>query len=321
MEENFISYIVCHMEKYKRQEVSPVEEENERDKTYEASNPQIDSNRTNRNYHLVTPPPTYLEFINARIATLTLKRKLRSDAVYMNSYVLTSDKEFFAELPPAAEKEFFKDCVKFFADKYGAENIISAIVHKDETTPHLHLNLVPITNGKLCSKDLYDRKKLSELQTEFYEKVGKKWGLERGKFKSGAKHLTASEYKAQKVVEEAEQRAEQIQAENKPYHEALEQAKKGNYAWTPVGLKKQAIAATAETIKTKKENEDLSKRLDASMSETLHYAKKADAAEQREARGNRAIELLAKLQRENPEAFEQLIHPTPKHKTNNNFKF
>ena len=316
-----MSYIVCHMEKYKRQEVSPVEEENERNETYEAGNPQIDSNRTNRNYHLVTPPPTYLEFINARIRALTLKRKLRTDAIYMNSFVLTSDKEFFTELPLTAEKEFFKDCVKFFADKYGAENIISAVVHKDETTPHLHLNLVPITNGKLCSKDLYDIKKLSELQTEFYEKVGKKWGLERGRFKSGAKHLTASEYKAQKIVENAEQQADEIKAEAAPYQEALNQALNGNYAWTPGGLKKQAIAATAETIKTKKENEELTRRLDASMSETLHYAKKADAAEQREAKGNRAIELLAKLQRENPEAFEQLIHPTPKPKSNNNFKF
>lgn len=309
------------MEKYKRQEVSSVEEENERDENYEASNPQIDSSRTNRNYHLVTPPPTYLEFINARIATLTLKRKLRSDAVYMNSYVLTSDKEFFASLPLAAEKEFFKDCVKFFADKYGAENIISAIVHKDETTPHLHLNLVPITNGKLCSKDLYDRKKLSELQTEFYKRVGKKWGLKRGKFKSGAKHLTASEYKAQNIIQKANQQAEKIQAENKPYQEALEQAKNGNYAWTSGGLKKQAIAATAETIKTKKENEDLARRLDASMSETLHYAKKADTAEETAAKGKRAMELLVKLQRENPEAYQQLIHPTPKPKSNTNFKF
>lgn len=309
------------MEKYKRQEVSPVEEENERDDNYEAGNPQIDSSRTNRNYHLVMPPPTYLEFINARIATLTLKRKLRSDAVYMNSFVLTSDKEFFINLPLAAEKEFFKDCVKFFADKYGAENIISAVVHKDETTPHLHLNLVPITNGKLCSKDLYDRKKLSELQTEFYEKVGKKWGLERGKFKSGAKHVTAAEYKAQKIVDEAERRAEEIQVENKPYQEALEQAKKGNYAWTPGGLKKQAIAATAETIKTKKENEELTRRLEASMSETLHYAKKADTAEETITRGKRALELLAKLQRENPEVYERLIHPTPKPKSNTNFKF
>lgn len=316
-----MSYIVCHMEKYKRQEVSPVEEENERDESYKANNPQIDSNRTNRNYHLITPPPTYMEFINARIGTLTLKRKLRSDAVYMNSYVLTSDKQFFMSLPPAVEKEFFKDCVKFFADKYGAENIISAVVHKDETTPHLHLNLVPITNGKLCSKDLYDRKKLSELQTEFYEKAGKKWGLERGKFKSGSKHLNAAEYKAQRIVEEAEQQAEKMQAESKPYHEALEQAKKGNYAWSPGGLKKQAIAATAETVKTKKENEDLTRRLDASMGEALRYAKKADVAEESAAKGKRAMELLAKLQRENPEAYERLIHPTPKPKSNTNFKF
>ena len=316
-----MSYIVCHMEKYNRQEVSPVEEENERNENYKAGNPQIDSNRTNRNYHLVTPPPTYLEFINARIATLTLKRKLRSDAVYMNSFVLTSDKEFFINIPLAAGKEFFKDCVKFFANKYGAENIISAVVHKDETTPHLHLNLVPITNGKLCSKDLYDRKKLSELQTEFYEKVGKKWGLERGRFKSGAKHLTASEYKAQKIVENAEQQADEIKAEVAPYQEALNQALNGNYAWTPGGLKKQAIAATAETIKTKKENEDLTKRLDASMSEALRYAKKADSVEENADKGKRAMELLAKLQRENPEAFEQLLRPTPKPKSNNNFKF
>lgn len=246
------------MEKYKRQEVSPVEEENERDENYKAGNPQIDSSRTNRNYHLVTPPPTYLEFINARIETLTLKRKLRSDAVYMNSFVLTSDKDFFTELPLAAEKDFFKGCVKFFADRYGAENIISAVVHKDETTPHLHLNLV---------------------------------------------HLTASEYKAQKIVEEAEQRVEKMQAENKPYQEALEQAKKGNDAWTPGGLKKQAIAATAEAIKTKKENEDLTRRLDKSMGEALRYAKKADSTEESIAKGKLAMELLAKLQRESPEAW------------------
>ena len=149
----------------------------------------------------------------------------------------------------------------------------------------------------------------------------KNGGLERGKFKSGAKHITAAEYKAQKIVDEAEQRAEKIQAENKPYQEALEQAKKGNYAWTPGGLKKQAIAATAEAIKTKKENEDLTKRLDVSMDEALRYAKKADSAAENAAKGKRAMELLAKLQRENPEAYKQLIHPTPKPKSNNNFKF
>lgn len=101
----------------------------------------------------------------------------------------------------------------------------------------------------------------------------------------------------------------------------MEQAKKGNYAWTPGGLKKQAIAATAETIKTKKENEDLTRRLDAAMIETLHYAQKADTAEENAAQGRWAMELLAKLQRNNPEAYKQLIRPTPKPKSNNNFKF
>lgn len=295
------------MEKYTRQEVTPVEKENERDETYEASNPQINSDRTKNNYHIVSPKGNYMEFINKRISTLTLKRKLRSDAVYMNSFVLGSDGLFFQRVPPWEHREFFEDCVKYFADKYGKENIISAVVHEDEATPHLHLNIVPIVNGKLCSKDLFDRTKLSVLQTEFHQVVGKKWGLERGKEGSQAKHISAAEYKAKEIVKAAERKAEKIEKENQPYAEALEQAKKGNYAWTPVGLKKQAVAATAETIKTKKENEDLTRRLDVSMGEALKYAKRVDELEASDARKTKAVTLLAKLQRENPEAYNALF--------------
>ena len=57
------------------------------------------------------------------------------------------------------------------------------------------------------------------------------------------------------------------------------------------------------------------------MGETLYYAQKADTAEENAVKGRRAVELLNKLQRENPEAYKQLIHPTPKPKSNNNFKF
>ena len=52
-------YLVCHMEKYKRQEVSPVEKENERDENFEATNPQIDSSSTSQNYHIVSPQGHY----------------------------------------------------------------------------------------------------------------------------------------------------------------------------------------------------------------------------------------------------------------------
>lgn len=105
------------MEKYKRQEVSPVEEENERDATYQASNPQIDSSRTHLNYHIIYPMKSYLEIINGRLSELELKRKIRSDAILMNSFIVTSDGEFFKGLRPWEQQEFFRDCAEFFSRK------------------------------------------------------------------------------------------------------------------------------------------------------------------------------------------------------------
>lgn len=125
------------MEKYKRQEVSPVEEENEINETYKASNPQIDSTRTHLNYHLILPRKSYMEIINERLSELDLKRKIRSDAILMNSFIVTSDGEFFKRLSPWEQIEFFRDCAEFFAHKYGEENMISAVVHIGETTPHI----------------------------------------------------------------------------------------------------------------------------------------------------------------------------------------
>lgn len=198
------------MEKYKRQEVSPVEQENERDETYQASNPQIDSSRTHLNYHIIYPMKSYMEKINGRLSELELKRKIRSDAILMNSFIVTSDGEFFKNLHPWEQREFFRDCAEFFSEKYGSENMISAVVHMDETTPHKHLNFIPVNEGRLSSKSLFDRQKLAQLQTELHESVGKKWGLQRGKEGSQAKHLSTAEYKAKKIIESAEKREREI---------------------------------------------------------------------------------------------------------------
>lgn len=250
-----MSFLICHMEKYKRQEVSPVEEENERDETYEASNPQINAERTSANYHIVKPKTSYIEFINERLATLSLSRKLRSDAIYMNSFVLGSDGAFFESISPQQQWQFFCDCTKFFADKYGRENIISAVVHVDETTPHLHLNIVPIIDGKLCSKDLFDKKKLSILQTEFHEAVGKKYGLQRGKEGSTAKHLSSAELKAKTIIEAAEKRsteideqAERKQAELDELTEAVTQATGMPIPKRKADVEKEITALRAKTV-------------------------------------------------------------------------
>lgn len=229
-EEQTISYLVCHMEKYHKTDICPVENENERDENYEASNPQIDSERTKDNYHTFARYCSYTEFINKRIDELNLPTKPRKDAVLMASFVIGSDREFFNGLTPAEQERFFDECTRYFAEKYGKENIISAVVHNDETTPHLHLNLMPICNGRLCCKDLFNRTELTKLQINFHEAVGKHWGLARGREGSPKKHLSTAEYKAKKIVlnacNEAADITENAQSELRQINQAVKKAKK-----------------------------------------------------------------------------------------------
>lgn len=203
-----ISYLVCHMKKYHKTDIVPVEQENERDETYRAGNPQIDCRRTSGNYHIVKRQRSYTQFINDKIEALDLPTKVRKDAVLMCSFVVGSDRKFFGGLSPQEQEKFFAECTRFFAERYGEGNIISAIVHTDETTPHLHLNLIPIAGGRLCAKKMFDRKALTALQTDLYREVGAKWNLQRGKEGSQAKHLDTAEFKAKKIVEQASDEAD-----------------------------------------------------------------------------------------------------------------
>lgn len=289
------------MEKCHKQDVAPIEKENERDENYESDNPQIDSERTRNNY-CFTPyfGKTYTEFINGRIKELGLSP--RKDAVVMNSFVLGSDKTFFDGLAKVEQYNFFSSCYKFFAKRYGEENIIAAVVHNDETTPHMHLNLMPVTaDGRLCSKELFEKNKLRELQTVFYSAVGKKYGLQRGKEGSQRKHLSTAEFKAKKIIEQAES----LRQEKQVYADVLEEAKSGEYSRNRSKLKQQAIAAVAE-------NADLKKRLDKSMDETLEYAKKAEALQRQRDNDNRYIHAGKTLARTNPKEYERMIHGKPK---------
>lgn len=289
------------MEKYHKQDVAPIEKENERDENYESDNPQIDSERTRNNYRF-TPyfGKTYTEFINGRIKELGLSP--RKDAVVMNSFVLGSDKTFFDGLAKVEQYNFFSDCYKFFAERYGEENIIAAIVHNDETTPHMHLNLMPvIKDGRLCSKQLFDKPQLQKLQTDFYESVGKRWGLQRGKEGSQKKHLSTAEFKAKKIIEQAEA----IREENQVYADALKEAKGGEIPRKRGRLQEQVIALTAE-------NKDLTARLDKSMDETLEYAKKAEALQRQRDNDNRYIHAGKTLARTNPKEYERIVHGKPK---------
>ena len=289
------------MEKYHKQDVAPIEKENERDENYEAANPQIDSERTRNNYRF-TPyfGKTYTEFINGRIKELGLSP--RKDAVVMNSFVLGSDKTFFDGLSRVEQYNFFSDCYKFFAERYGEENIIAAVVHNDETTPHMHLNLMPVTkDGRLCSKQLFDKPQLQQLQSDFYEAVGKRWVLQRGKEGSQKKHLSTAEFKAKKIIEQAEA----IREENQVYADALTEAKSGEIPWKRGKLQEQVIALTAA-------NNDLSKRLTKSMDETLEYARKAETLQKEKDNNIHYTKVGKELARTNPTEYRHIAHGKPK---------
>ena len=254
------------MEKYKRGDIVGIERENERDENYKSTrNPQINKSRTHLNYHTLPYEKKYLSFIDERIKELAPKRKIKEDAVLITSFILGSDKKFFDDIAPETQKQFFSDCTEFFSERYGKENVVSAVVHLDESTPHLHFNLMPVTGGRLCAKELFDRTALRELQTDFYETIGKKYGLKRGKEGSTAKHLDTVAFKTKKMTEAAEAKireAEKAQTAAKPVKELLESyesAKSGKIPFSGKKKETEIIALRMKNSELEKQNNVLAK--------------------------------------------------------------
>ena len=278
------------MEKYHKQDVAPIEKE---DENYKSDNPQIDNERTRNNYRF-TPyfGKTYTEFINGRIKELGLSP--RKDAVVMNSFVLGSDKTFFDGLAKVERYNFFSDCYKFFAERYGEENIIAAVVHNDETTLHMHLNLMPVTNnGRLCSKQLFDKPQLRQLQTDFYEAVGKRWGLQRGKEGSQKKHLSTAEFKAKKIIEQAE-------AAVAPINKLMDSYESAKSEKIPFSGKKKETEIIALRIK----NEELHRRNERLFKDNGFLPDELKAREKAAQVNESATKLIKKLIEYAPEEFD-----------------
>ena len=289
------------MDKYKRGDIVGIERENERDENYKSTrNPQIDKSRTHLNYHTLPHEKKYLAFIDKRIKELAPKRKIKDDAVLITSFILGSDKEFFAGITPEMQKQFFDDCTEFFAERYGKENVVSAVVHLDESTPHLHFNLMPVTDGRLCAKVLFDRTALRDLQTDFYEAVGKKYGLERGKEGSTAKHLDTVAFKTKKMTEAAEEKireAEESQTAAKPVKELLESYESARSEKIPFSGKKKET----EIIALRTKNSELEKRNNVLTKDNGDLYDELKKKEKTATTNEGAVKLLEKLLEYAPE--------------------
>jgi len=163
------------------------------------TNPDIDKDRMQLNYDLLNDAP--IDFNQAIQNEIDERYKgqkaIRKDAVKLCEFVVTSDKDFFDQLAPGKEKRFFEESLSFIQDRYGKDNILYGIVHKDEKTPHMHVGMVPITeDGKLAAKQFFGKRtELQQLQDKFHEHVVKKgFDLERG-IASDAKHIETKRLK------------------------------------------------------------------------------------------------------------------------------
>lgn len=215
---------IVRVQKFGKGSVKGVEIHDQREKEgISHTNPDIDWGRSHENYDLCPAQnQNYYRAVQERIEQLHLPRAVRKDAVVMAQVLVTSDHDFFEGLTPGQTQQFFRDSYDFLANRYGQENMISAMVHMDERTPHMHVNFVPVTpDGKLSAKRLLTRQALIEQQTAFQNAVGVHYGLRRGMTKEERveqgverKHMTTAEYKAYtKQLEALQQEVEETHGE------------------------------------------------------------------------------------------------------------
>jgi len=185
-------FAILRFAKYKGPTISRIEAHNERTKEFYASNPDIKTELSKYNFHLVKPGGKYRVEADQMIREAGCKA--RKDSVRMVETLITASPEFFAGKKPAEIKEFFEYALEFLKTKQSEETIVSAVVHVDEKTPHMHLCFVPITaDGRLSAKEIVgNKKKLTQWQDEYWKHMVKKYpDFERGESASitGRTHI------------------------------------------------------------------------------------------------------------------------------------
>ena len=200
---NKVGYAVVHMMKIKSGAVGGIQSHNNREHEPK-TNPDVDMSRLEDNYDLISCD-NYKRSIKEKLSNLVeSSRAVRKDAVVVCNFIVTSDNETMNALGADRQREFFEDSVKWFSDRYGADRVLNATVHMDETTPHLHIGVMPITqDGRLSAKAIFTKTEMKAIQTEFAHDVGEKYGLERGVEGSERTHLSEARFKEQKALEMA----------------------------------------------------------------------------------------------------------------------
>ena len=214
-----MSFAIIRNVKYKLKDVGGIGRHNERqNKQY--GNPNVDTKKTKDNFHLKAPVEQSYEKEFERIrqsegllGNIRATGKKQSNAIC--EFIITSDSEFFEGMPPEQLHKFFSDSYDYVKQKCGEPYVLSAVVHMDEKTPHMHVAYIPVVDGVDRKKNPCKRINCSEfwkgfnsygiLQDEFYAHITSRgYELERGEVGSRAEHLSVAELKRKTLYIEIE---------------------------------------------------------------------------------------------------------------------
>lgn len=157
-------------------------------------NQEIHHDRTHWNYNLapIHEGMTDYEFMKNRCEEFKILK--RSNVNWMVSWVITIPADY-----EGSQEKFFKEAYNFMENKYGKENVISAYVHLDETSPHMHFCFVPVifdtkkqeykVNAKVCINRTELQKMHPQIQKYLEEKLQTKVNILNGATAEGDKTI------------------------------------------------------------------------------------------------------------------------------------
>jgi hypothetical protein len=269
-------YGILRFKKYKGPAISPIEAHNERTKEQYASNPDIDTSRSRYNLHLVQPQGRYREEADRMISAANCR--VRKDSVRVVEALVTASPEFFKDKTNREIRAYFEYALEFLRSKQDSQTFISAVVHMDEKTPHLHLCFVPLTaDGRLSAKEIIgNRKNLVKWQDEFWQHMVKQYPeLERGESASqtGREHIPPRLFKEMIQLTKQKEQLDALLVGINPFNGKSRAAEIGklldsyipNVARMKDQLRKYNVAFTktaTENEKLKEKNKTLSASLD-----------------------------------------------------------
>lgn len=235
-----------------------------------------DESRTHLNRELITFPDgveSRTQAIQNRLDTAGLTRKIGNNQVRAIRVLLTGTHEDMERITNKGRlDEWCNDNLKYLADTFGKENIVSAVLHMDEQTPHIHATLVPIVKGerkrkkkeeqikkryrkkptdiaRLCADEIMTRAKLKSYQ-DTYAQAMSGYGLQRGIDGSEAKHITTWQYyrDLMQQTEQLQTDIAQLQDRKETAQEELKRAKKEVQTEKLKGAATTAATNIAESV-------------------------------------------------------------------------